>query len=55
MKIPVGRIAAWIGRTLLTAIVSEAAERLSRPKPADDRTSHDKKDQQSDQQRFDQK
>ncbi|BBF70176.1 hypothetical protein [Sphingomonas bisphenolicum] len=37
MKIPVGKIAVWIGRALLSAIVSEAADRLSRSKPADDR------------------
>lgn len=35
MKIPVGKIAKWIGRSILAALVSEAAERLSRPKPVD--------------------
>lgn len=37
MKIPVGKIAAWIGRTLLTAIVSHAADRLARARPTDRR------------------
>tara|TARA_B100000378_G_scaffold48494_1_gene36180 strand:- start:2368 stop:2535 length:168 start_codon:yes stop_codon:yes gene_type:complete len=36
MKIPVGKIAKWIGRSILAALVSEAADRLSRPKPVDD-------------------
>lgn len=37
MKLPIGKIAAWIGRALLSAMVSEAADRLSRPKKVDDR------------------
>lgn len=37
MNIPIGKIAAWIGRAVLSAIVSEAADRLSRPKPHHDR------------------
>lgn len=36
MKIPVGKIAKWIGRSILAALVSEAADRLSRPKPIND-------------------
>ncbi|MEO7466909.1 MAG: hypothetical protein ABIV36_07850 [Sphingobium limneticum] len=45
MKIPVGKIAAWIGRAMLSAIVSEAADRLSRSKPA-----HDRREQRGDRQ-----
>ncbi len=37
MKNLVGKIATWIGRALLSAIVSEAADRLSRSKPVDNR------------------
>lgn len=37
MKLPIGKIAAWIGRALLSAMVSEAADRLSRPKRAGNR------------------
>jgi hypothetical protein len=37
MKIPVGKIMGWIGRALLGALVSEAADRLSRSQPGDDR------------------
>ncbi|MAM38264.1 MAG: hypothetical protein CL949_07115 [Erythrobacter sp.] len=37
MKIPVGKIASWIGRALVGALISEAADRLSRSQPGDDR------------------
>ena len=40
MKIPIGKIAAWLGRVIVAAVVSEAADRLSRPKPVDDRRNH---------------
>lgn len=33
MKLPVAKIAAWIGRALLSAVVAEAADRLARPRP----------------------
>lgn len=37
MKIPVGKIVGWIGRAILGALISEAADRLSRSQPCDDR------------------
>lgn len=37
MKIPVGKIAGWIGRALVGALISEAANRLSRSQPGNDR------------------
>lgn len=36
MKITVGKIATWLGRVLLSAVISEAADRLSRPQRRDD-------------------
>ncbi|SEI67818.1 hypothetical protein SAMN05518849_101529 [Sphingobium sp. AP50] len=42
MKIRVDKIAAWIGRALLGALISEAADRLSRPKQSDDKGSESK-------------
>jgi hypothetical protein len=50
MKIPVGKIAGWIGRALLGSLISEAADRLSRRKPVDDRarSGHDHEQRQAD-------
>lgn len=49
MKIPVGKIAAFIGRELLVALASAAVERLSRGKENDDRPAqadqHEARDQ----------
>lgn len=57
MKLPVAKIAAWIGRTLLTAAISAAADRLSRPKvtpkPAADGPDQAGGQQDSDQRRLD--
>lgn len=36
MKIPIGKIAGWIGRALLTAVVDQAATRLARPRRQDE-------------------
>lgn len=30
MRLPIGRIAAWLGRAIIGALVAEAADRLSR-------------------------
>lgn len=38
MKIPVGKIAAWIGRTLFAAAAQAVVDRLSQAKPASDGT-----------------
>jgi hypothetical protein len=34
MKIPIGKIAAWIGRTLFAAAAQAVVDRLSQAKPA---------------------
>lgn len=49
MKIPVVKIAAWIGRAILSAMVTEAAERLSRPKQPGQKRSEGDKHQAGDQ------
>lgn len=41
MKIRLGKIASWIGRALMAAIVSEAADRLARSQPAGERRRED--------------
>lgn len=53
MKLPVGKIAAWIGRALLSALVTEAADRLSRPKRAGDRHDRSGSHQERDTDRLD--
>ncbi|WP_374910290.1 hypothetical protein [Sphingobium sp. sgz301303] len=53
VKIPLGKVAAWIARALLSAMVSEAADRLSRPKKVDDRRDRRSGQQQRDADRLD--
>ncbi|EQB12669.1 hypothetical protein [Sphingobium lactosutens] len=53
MKIPVGKIVGWIGRTLLGALISEAADRLSRSQPGDDRRDQRGEGKPRDQDRLD--
>lgn len=41
MKIPVGKILRWIGQAIATAAVTEAADRITRPRaprPRDEQT-----------------
>lgn len=49
MKIRLGPIAAWIGRAIVSALVSEAADRLSRSKPVRDRADQGRKAETADQ------
>ncbi|MEA3542418.1 MAG: hypothetical protein U9R77_09895 [Pseudomonadota bacterium] len=52
MKIPFGKIAGWIGRALVGALISEAADRLSRSQPGDDRRRQRDESENRDQDRF---
>lgn len=52
MKVPVGKVVGWIGRALLGALISEAADRLSRSQPGDDRRRQRDEREHRDQDRF---
>lgn len=45
MKIPVGKIATWLGKVIAAAAVQALAERLSRPEPVNDRRSQSGEEQ----------